>query len=59
MPALPSEEAKDFHRLIAQVGEQVIRDRIAPRTSISQLSFAERQELMLWLTKKADARSVP
>lgn len=56
MPALPSDEAKEFHRLTALLpgGAEAVAQRIAPKTSISQLSVAERLALRDWMREQID-----
>lgn len=54
MPALPTDEAKEFYRLTSQMTDGLARTlrRIAPRTSISQLSPAERADLRQWMQEQ-------
>ena len=54
MPALPTEEAKEFYRLVAVVGEVVVRQHIAPKTAVNQLTPEERAALLAWLRERAD-----
>ena len=54
MSALPEDEAKEFHRLISALpgGAKAVAQRIAPRTSISQLSVGERLSLRDWMLEQ-------